>query len=120
MNALRNLSHNGEGLHSGLAALAATKRVQKQRNELWCCRDGSSPPPFTQKMSFRIALSVCLTVLDVIKVSVVVPCSCRLGCLCCSLGCFLDVLLLVDMVSDELGTGLLAWPARAPQPPCGL
>ena len=98
MNALRNLSHNGGGLHSGLAALAGPKESSKTVHRTmnygldlyiagtifldmyalpWCCRDGSSPPPFTQRMGFCIALSlpVCVTVLDVIKVSVVVPCS---------------------------------------------
>lgn len=47
---------------------------------------------------------------DIFKASVNVPCVCQLGCLFCSLGCFLHVL--DDLVSVELGIGFLVWPLR--------
>ena len=75
---------NGGGgggvLHSGLAALAghneSLETVQSQHG-LWCCQDGSSPLPFTQTLSFCIALcdsagcqSICCCFL----------CRCQLSC----------------------------------------
>ena len=45
-------------MHSGLAALAgrseSLETVQSRRG-MWCCLDGSSPPPFAQRTSFCIA-----------------------------------------------------------------
>ena len=51
----------------------------QSQHRLWCSRDDSSPPPFTQRMSFCVALcnsagcqSICCCSL----------CRCQLGCLC--------------------------------------
>ena len=59
-----------------------------------------------------------MTVLDVIKASLVVPCN-WVACAVCSLGCFLH--LLGDLVSEELETGFAGVTEKepAPQPHCG-
>ena len=40
-------------------SLETAGSAQSRRARLWCCWDGSSPPPFALIMSFRVALCQC-------------------------------------------------------------